>query len=83
MLRVSAAFVGRFLHTHTPKTRHGHNNTNMHPSWRGAPEYGEAKVERNSVFARIWRNVIKCTIFSMIVFLRNRTALCVILGDLT
>ena len=39
--------------------------------WRGAPEYGEARAERNSIFARIWRNVIKCTIFSMIVLLRN------------
>ena len=51
--------------------------------WRGAPEYGEARAERNSIFARIWRNVIKCTTFSMIVLLRNQTVLCVILGILT
>ena len=51
--------------------------------WRGAPEYGEVRAERNSVFARIWRNVIKSTIFSMIVLLCNQTVLCVILGDLT
>ena len=51
--------------------------------WLGAPEYGEARAERNSVFARIWRNAIKCIIFFMIVLFRYQTVLCVILGGFT
>ena len=35
--------------------------------WRGAPEYGEARAERNALSARIWRNPIERIILSNIV----------------
>ena len=59
------------------------NGTVWEWPWLGAPEYGEARAERNSVFARIWRNAIERRILSRMVLFHYQTVFCVILDDLT